>query len=274
MNVQPWRELTEGDTGYAVTGMQYLLRQHGSGIAPDGSYGPLTAAAVAEFQAAAGLPEAGFVGPITWRQLVVTTGPGDTGEAGRGIQSCGLSLIPESEPLVVDGDYGPVTESRVRLFQQLWGLTSDGLAGRETWSYLTADRHTLWPLVKPGDTGYRVLPVQYLLRERGFDIAADGVYGPITGEAVRQFDAANRGVFVSDVVGNLTWPTLIVQVGPGDTGEAVRALQSVFPVLTVDGDFGPKTEAAVVDFQQMFGLAVDGIAGPETWHTLMVPKGE
>lgn len=274
MNVEPWRDLEEGDAGDAVRGMQYLLRRHGAAVAPDGSFGPATAVAVGQFQAAQGLPEAGTVGPITWASLVVVTGPGDTGEAVRGVQSFGLGLIPESEPLAVDGTYGPVTKDRVRLFQTMWGLTVDGIAGRETWSYLGADRRTVWPLVKPGDTGDRVLPVQHLLRAHGSAIAADGIYGPMTGEAVRQFDAANRAVFVSDIVGNLTWPSLIIQVGPGHSGEAVRALQSVFPALAQDGVFGPKTEAAVGDFQAMFGLSADGVVGPLTWRLLMLPKSE
>src|SRR5262249_12817678 len=34
--------------------------------------------------------------------------------------------------------------------------------------------------------------------------------------------------------------------------------------LAVDGDFGPKTEAAVIDFQKQNGLRQDGIAGSKT----------
>ena len=32
-----------------------------------------------------------------------------------------------------------------------------------------------------------------------------------------------------------------------------------------DGEFGPKTKAATIEFQQMHELEVDGIAGPESW---------
>ncbi len=35
-------------------------------------------------------------------------------------------------------------------------------------------------------------------------------------------------------------------------------------VLSTDGDFGPKTEATIKDFQKRHGLSVDGIAGPMT----------
>jgi peptidoglycan hydrolase-like protein with peptidoglycan-binding domain len=53
----------------------------------------------------------------------------------------------------------------------------------------------------------------------------------------------------------------------GDKGEAVKALQSKLGV-TVDGDFGPKTDAAVRAFQSSHSLAVDGIVGPYTWGVL------
>ena len=53
---------------------------------------------------------------------------------------------------------------------------------------------------------------------------------------------------------------------PGSTEAAVEQLQIALVALgyplVVDGEFGPRTEAAVRDFQQRNGLAVDGIAGP------------
>ena len=39
--------------------------------------------------------------------------------------------------------------------------------------------------------------------------------------------------------------------------------------LDVDGIFGPKTEAAVRDFQHNENLSVDGIVGTQTWTTLL-----
>lgn len=275
MNVEPWIQLSNGDSGTAVRGMQHLLRANGSGIAADGAFGPLTEAAVRDFQTAKGLPSDGVVGSLTWSSLVVTTSPGSTGEAVRGVQSFGLVLIPEQPPLVVDGIYGNETESRVRLFQRLWGLASDGIAGRGTWAYLGADKRDVWPLVRPGSTeddNFRVRTVQHLLRAHGFAIAADGIYGPQTAEAVRQFAMSQRAVDVDNVVGNLTWPALIIQVGPGSAGDAVRAVQVLFPQLTVDGSFGPDTEATVKKFQEQWGLTADGIVGPITWRTLVIPK--
>lgn len=40
-------------------------------------------------------------------------------------------------------------------------------------------------------------------------------------------------------------------------------------IATVDGIFGSRTEASVRAFQQIFGLAVDGIVGKATWYALV-----
>jgi len=58
----------------------------------------------------------------------------------------------------------------------------------------------------------------------------------------------------------------------GDTGTAVRLLQSSLnrfgAGLTVDGDFGAATLAAVKQFQSSHGLTVDGVVGPATWAAI------
>lgn len=54
----------------------------------------------------------------------------------------------------------------------------------------------------------------------------------------------------------------------GDRGDTVRLLQRLLGGLTVDGRFGPATEAAVRQHQRLHGLTADGVAGPATWATL------
>ena len=65
-----------------------------------------------------------------------------------------------------------------------------------------------------------------------------------------------------------TWDRTLRQ---GDTGADVEELQERVAAyhgrggLVLDGVFGPATDAAVKRFQQEYGLAVDGIAGSQTY---------
>jgi peptidoglycan hydrolase-like protein with peptidoglycan-binding domain len=69
-------------------------------------------------------------------------------------------------------------------------------------------------------------------------------------------------------------PTDAHPVGDGETGKRVSDLQArlnalgVKPPLKVDGTFGPKTLAAVREFQKAHGLKVDGLVGPKTTAAL------
>jgi N-acetylmuramoyl-L-alanine amidase len=59
----------------------------------------------------------------------------------------------------------------------------------------------------------------------------------------------------------------------GSVGPDVENLQQSLAVLGyyagwIDGDFGPMTEKAVIDFQASAGLETDGIVGPLTWEAL------
>ena len=66
----------------------------------------------------------------------------------------------------------------------------------------------------------------------------------------------------------------------GSTGPSVVVLQVAlnrisqnYPAIpkipAADGVFGSRTEAAVVAFQQIFGLTADGIVGPGTWYEVV-----
>lgn len=60
----------------------------------------------------------------------------------------------------------------------------------------------------------------------------------------------------------------------GDVEHPVRTLQHLLGAqkqkVTVDGQFGPKTETAVKAFQKAKKLTVDGIVGPKTWAAIVI----
>ena len=55
----------------------------------------------------------------------------------------------------------------------------------------------------------------------------------------------------------------------GSKGDEVVTLQKALGI-TADGDFGPKTEAAVKEYQRTHNLVADGIVGAKTWAALGV----
>ena len=139
------------------------------------------------------------------------------------------------------------------------------------------------PTIHEGSQGPTVRWAQYLLVRRTLSYPQiDGVFGPVTKTAVEQFQQS-AGLMADAIVGPATWgalggnlpepPTL----AQGSSGSVVQSLQTLLnegrgdfapasnPVLTVDGAFGPHTEAAVKGVQAEAGIAADGIVGLQTW---------
>ncbi|MGW9479499.1 peptidoglycan-binding protein [Saccharomonospora azurea] len=128
-----WPALDSGASGQRVRAIQHLLNQRGYGLEVDGWLGPTSTNAVKRFQSASGLVADGQVGPKTWPKLVYPLQRGAGGNHVKGLQT---ALNKRSAGLLVDGDFGSVTNTAVRNFQSTNRLTVDGVAGPITWRAL------------------------------------------------------------------------------------------------------------------------------------------
>ena len=106
--------------------------------------------------------------------------------------------------LKVDGVFGVVTEEAVRRFQGNQGIAVDGIVGPVTW-------FRLFITVRRGSTGEAVKGVQVRMNLRQADpIAVDGDFGPLTEQAVREFQLS-QAIEVDGIVGPITWRTCVSQ---------------------------------------------------------------
>lgn len=138
-------------------------------------------------------------------------------------------------PAITDraGTFGDSTRAAVVKFQNIFGLTPDGIVGKSTW-YKISDLYTavtrLAELNSEGtNLGIGTVPPAALLRE------------------------GSRG---QDVITLQYLISIISEYYPG------------IPSLAQDGIFGPGTKEAVTAFQRRMGLSPDGIVGPATWDAL------
>ena len=132
-----------------------------------------------------------------------------------------------------DGVFGAETEAAVRRFQQIFGLTEDGVVGRATWYYI----RRIYNAVK-----------------RLNEIDSEGI---TLEEVTSQYPGVLREGDVSLGVLNLQYFI-----------NYLSGYYSTIPPLVVDGTFGPQTRAAVIDVQNTFGLPADGIVGEITWEAI------
>lgn len=138
--------------------------------------------------------------------------------------------------------------------------------------------------IRLNDRGAEVEKLQHYLNKfmvPSPGLRADGVFGPRTESAVRTYQRDSH-LEVDGVAGPKTWASLSNEtfetplLRGGETGKAVRRLQdrlnSVLPSATkleLDGVFGRATRKAVMSYQALAGIGVDGVVGPETWASLL-----
>jgi peptidoglycan hydrolase-like protein with peptidoglycan-binding domain len=180
-----------------------------------------------------------------------------------------LNRIAQNYPAIpkipaVDGIFGPQTERSVRAFQQIFGLSPDGIVGPATWyaivrlytavtalSELRSQGQQFYAInwsapnaLQTGDTGDKVRQLQYMLSVLSAyipeipPVAVDGVFGQATRAAVlaaqRRFRLPETGV-----VGESTWDEIYDQFSGIETtslrsGETFpRTLESTAPASAV-----------------------------------------
>ncbi|MBQ8759021.1 MAG: peptidoglycan-binding protein [Clostridia bacterium] len=140
-------------------------------------------------------------------------------------------LIPKINPALRVFD--SALDSAVRTFQEIFGLTVDGIVGKATWyriSYVYASVTKLAELAGEGETG--------------------GLPEEVPTETVSAGDSGSSVARLQFLLGYI--------------GLFYPEIQS--PAL--DGIFGSGTEQAVREFQQYFGLPVTGIVTAADWQKL------
>jgi peptidoglycan hydrolase-like protein with peptidoglycan-binding domain len=304
--------------GSAVKAMQKAI----GGLAVDGVFGPKTQARVEAYQRSKGLAVTGVVDSRTWKALMggsSTTSSSKSSSSSSGATSSTSPLAKYANVtlrlwskgsavkamqkavggLAVDGVFGPKTQARVEAYQRSKGLAVTGVVDSRTWkalmggsasssssastsasrsssssagsSSLSAYRSTT---LRRGSSGAAVKALQKALG----GLSVDGAFGPLTEARVKAFQKS-AGLARTGVVDRSTWDALGRTSDPtqqywgvvlkrGSTGTAVKALQKALGGLSVDGVFGPVTEARVKAFQKSAGLARTGVVGTVTWKAL------
>ena len=149
-----------------------------------------------------------------------------------------LNRISDNYPNIpkipsVNGIYGIETENAVRVFQETFGLTVDGVVGKATW--------------------YAVQRI-YIAVKRLNSLNSEGLqFADVSQEyaGVLRLGDANTGVSLLQYYINY-----------------LSAYYETIPPLVIDGVFGEATRNAVYAVQNTFGLPVDGVVGEQTWETI------
>jgi metacaspase-1 len=183
-----------------------------------------------------GVPSAAFEAQVPFTIAAPGTAPSPPpqrptlrrGDRGDDVLHLQERLRAHGYELVVDGYFGPQVGSIVRSFQQAHGLTADGIVGPATWAALERGPATVpeptpvepapeqpepedptpsRPALRQGDRGDAVKELQQLLRDHGYSITPDGIFGSYTASIVRQFQRS-CGLPADGIVGPDTWSAL------------------------------------------------------------------
>ena len=149
-----------------------------------------------------------------------------------------LNRIAQNYPAIpkipaADGIFGPRTEATVRAFQQIFGLTPDGIVGPATWYEIVRLYTAVTSLSELRSQGQQFYAVNWT--------APNALQAGDTGDKVRQLQ------YMLSVL---------------------SAYIPEIPPVTVDGVFGQATRAAVLAAQRRFRLPETGVVGEATWDVI------
>jgi peptidoglycan hydrolase-like protein with peptidoglycan-binding domain len=255
----PTQIIRPGSTGERVTQLQTALAALGYDLNVDGRYGPLTQAAVRDFQGRHGLEVDGIAGPRTQQALGI--GPG-AAQAATAISAPATTQRPGATSTVVIAAGEPV-ECTPAVISADTGRAVESVSCAGGWAVAPAP-------CPPGAIDCPHIDV--------FHIADDGwVYDDsVADSCVDDLTATGMSVYTAAEFAELCADGLPPRhnILPGSRGPEVEQVQIALVALgyplAIDGTYGARTEAAVRDFQAANNLEVDGIAGPNTQTALGV----
>lgn len=174
----------------------------------------------------------------------------------------------------VDGVYGESTAIAVSLFQTAAGLNADGITGTATWNRLfppdALTTATTAPLLTSATTRTPTataanFPIPTATKPLTPSSSPSSA-APIKSGSASPVSETSAPVDSSSV----ELPILRI----GMRGPAVVRLQERLQTAgffrgSLDGIFGPETQAAVKAAQQSYSLEADGVVGPATWRFLL-----
>ncbi len=190
---------------------------------------------------------------------------GDTGVAVADIRARLVRLRmldPDTESSLDDAEYDEPVEQAIRAFQQQRGIAVDGICGPQTLRHLEEARWSLGDRVlayTPGHLirGDDVLDLQQRLTRMGFDCGRpDGIFGPLTDTALREFQR-NVGMEADGTCGFTTYwalERLTRTVGDGDA-VAIRERQAMDALRSGVAGKVVALDPGGADADQRFALA-------------------
>ena len=152
-----------------------------------------------------------FLGPtVCHADVPLRNWPSITrGDEGANVRAIQLLLTAHGDKVAADGVFGVATQKALRQFQSAHRLVASGETNNPTWEALIVTAHQ-------GSAGPAVRAAQYELRQQGYAVAADSVFGAQMKTAVQTFQK-QTGHTADGVVGRKTWYELVGgDDSPGD----------------------------------------------------------